>query len=80
LSRWFNAQSIFSIGECRFMTPIEKIPRAMAEKFAAITGLTDAFCEAHLSDEYRVPYLHFFRVPASCTQRRKPWQVDAQLG
>ena len=30
----------------------ERIPRAMAEKFSALTALTDAFCE-HLDDEYR---------------------------
>lgn len=31
----------------------EKIPKAMAEKFAAITTLTDAFCTRHLNEEYR---------------------------
>ncbi len=31
----------------------EKVPKAMAEKFAAITTLTDAFCAKHLSEEYR---------------------------
>lgn len=31
----------------------EKIPKAMAEKFAAITTLTDAFCAMHLNEEYR---------------------------
>lgn len=31
----------------------EKIPQAMADKFSAITALTDAFCELHLNDEYR---------------------------
>lgn len=31
----------------------EKIPQAMADKFSAITTLTDAFCEKHLNDEYR---------------------------
>lgn len=31
----------------------EKIPKAMAEKFAAITTLTDAFCSQYLNDEYR---------------------------
>lgn len=49
------------------MTPVEKIPRSMAEKFAAITGLTDAFCEAHLSDEYRV-LIH--RVIGSLARKR----------
>ena len=32
----------------------EKIPSALAEKFAAITALTDAFSGKHLNDEYRV--------------------------
>lgn len=36
------------------MSPTERIPRAMAEKFTAITALTDAFCEKQLNDEYRV--------------------------
>jgi hypothetical protein len=31
----------------------EKVPKAMAEKFAAITTLTDAFCANHLNEEYR---------------------------
>lgn len=31
----------------------EKIPKAMAEKFAAITTLTDAFSAKHLNEEYR---------------------------
>jgi hypothetical protein len=31
----------------------EKIPKAMAEKFAAITALTDAFSAKHLNEEYR---------------------------
>jgi hypothetical protein len=35
------------------MSTTEKIPKAMAEKFAAIAALTDAFCDKHLNDEYR---------------------------
>jgi hypothetical protein len=35
------------------MTTPERIPKAMAEKFAAITTLTDAFCAQHLNEEYR---------------------------
>lgn len=31
----------------------EKIPKIMAEKFAAITKLTDGFCATHLNEEYR---------------------------
>jgi len=32
----------------------EKIPKSMVEKFSAVTAQTDAFCEKHLNDEYRV--------------------------
>lgn len=35
------------------MCSTEKIPKAMAEKFAAITNLTDAFSAKHLNEEYR---------------------------
>jgi hypothetical protein len=35
------------------MTTSERIPKAMAEKFVAITKLTDAFCAQHLNEEYR---------------------------
>ena len=31
----------------------EKIPKAMADKFAAITNLIDDFCAKHLNEEYR---------------------------
>lgn len=31
----------------------ERIPKAMAGKFAAITALTDTFCTEYLNDEYR---------------------------
>ena len=31
----------------------EKIPQAMAGKFAAVTALVDAFCAKHLDEEYR---------------------------
>lgn len=36
------------------MSSLERIPGALAEKFSAITTITDAFCEKHLNDEYRV--------------------------
>lgn len=35
------------------MNTTERIPKAMAEKFAAITALSDAFCAKHLNEEYR---------------------------
>ncbi|HRO92006.1 MAG TPA: DUF6398 domain-containing protein [Promineifilum sp.] len=35
------------------MNTSERIPKAMAEKFAAIVTLTDAFCAQHLNEEYR---------------------------
>lgn len=34
-------------------SPTEKIPSALAEKFAATTAFTDTFCDKHLNDEYR---------------------------
>ena len=39
----------------------------MADKFAAISALTDAFCEKHLNDEYRV-LIH--RVVATLARKR----------
>lgn len=36
------------------MSSTERIPQFIAAKFATITALTDAFCERHLTDEYRV--------------------------
>lgn len=49
-----------NLGECRphHIAPqaahmSQNIPAAMAEKFAAITRLTDAFCAEHLNEEYR---------------------------
>ena len=35
------------------MSSPEKVPKALAEKFTAITTLTDAFCAKHLNDEYQ---------------------------
>jgi len=35
------------------MTPSERVPKLMADKFTAITTLTDAFCAQHLNEEYR---------------------------
>jgi hypothetical protein len=37
------------------MSPTEKIPRATADKFGAITALTDSFCAKQLNEEYRAP-------------------------
>src|SRR5450631_3252652 len=49
------------------MPSLERIPRAMVEKFSAITVLTDDFCEKHLNDEYRV-LIH--RVIGSLARKR----------
>lgn len=49
------------------MPPAEKIPQATAQKFAAITTLTDAFCDKQLNDEYRV-LIH--RVVGSLARKR----------
>lgn len=35
------------------MPPAQKIPPALAEKFASITALSDALRSKHLNDEYR---------------------------
>ena len=35
------------------MSSSEKIPKAMAEKYSAISALIDAFCTQHLNEEYR---------------------------
>jgi hypothetical protein len=35
------------------MSTPERIPKALTEKFAAITTLTDAFCAKHLNGEYQ---------------------------
>ena len=49
------------------MSSLEKVPRTMAEKFSALTTLTDAFCEGHLNDEYRM-LIH--RVIGSLARKR----------
>lgn len=49
------------------MSSFEKVPRTMAEKFSAIAALTDAFCERHLNDEYRM-LIH--RVIGSLARKR----------
>lgn len=49
------------------MFPIERIPHAMAEKYAAITALADAFCAKQLNEEYRV-LIH--RVVANLARKR----------
>ena len=50
------------------MTATEKIPKAMAEKFDAITALTDAFCTKHLNDEYR----QMLRKAVGALARKRP--------
>lgn len=49
------------------MATSERIPKAMAEKFAAITKLTDTFCAQHLNEEYR-QMIH--RVIGSLARKR----------
>lgn len=46
----------------------EKFPQAMAEKFAAITTLTDAFCARHLNEEYR----QMIRQVVGALARKRP--------
>jgi hypothetical protein len=49
------------------MSPAQRIPGAMAEKFTAVAALADAFCEKHLDDEYRT-LIH--RVIGSLARKR----------
>ena len=49
------------------MSPTERIPRTMADKFAAITALTDTFCAKQLNEEYRA-LIH--RVVANLARKR----------
>jgi hypothetical protein len=48
----------------------EKVPQAMAETFAAITAITDAFCRERLNDEYA--QLIRFAAAALCRKRPSP--------
>lgn len=48
----------------------EKVPQAMAETFAAVTAVTDAFCREHLNDEYA--QLIRFAAAAMCRKRPSP--------
>jgi len=46
----------------------QKIPKAMAEKFAVITALTDAFCTKHLNEEYQ----QIIRQVVGALARKRP--------
>ncbi len=48
----------------------EKVPKAMADTFAAVTAITDAFCREHLNDEYA--QLIRFAAAALCRKRPSP--------
>ena len=48
----------------------EKIPKTMADKFAVIAALVDAFCAKHLNDEYRQMIHHV--VGALARKRPSP--------
>ena len=39
---------------CERRHVLYRAPPALEEKFAAITALTDTFCDKYLTDEYRV--------------------------
>jgi hypothetical protein len=49
-------------------TDTNKVPKAMAERFAAITALTDAFCAEKLNDEYA----HMIRAATAALCRKRP--------
>lgn len=48
----------------------EKVPKAMAGTFAAVTAITDAFCREHLNDEYAQLIRHAAAAP--CRKRPSP--------
>ncbi len=52
------------------MTQPERIPKAMAEKFAGITALIDPFCACYLNEEYRQMIHH--AVGALARKRPSP--------
>ncbi len=52
------------------MSSPERIPKAMAEKFAGITALIDTFCARHLNEEYRLMIHHV--VGALARKRPSP--------
>ena len=49
----------------------EKVPKAMAERFAAITALTDAFCGERLNDKYA----RMIRAATAALCRKRPSPV-----
>lgn len=52
------------------MSTSEKIPKSMAEKFTAITALTDSFSKKYLNEEYKVMIHHV--VGALARKRPSP--------
>jgi hypothetical protein len=58
------------------MSTTERIPKAMADKFAAITALTDAFSAQHLDDPSQTPHCKpsaiyaFFGIAESTGQNK----------
>ena len=52
------------------MKETPKVPKAMQDKFAAIVQFTDAFCAAHLDDDYR--RLIVEALAALCRKRPSP--------
>jgi hypothetical protein len=50
------------------ITKSERVPKPMQEKFDAIVALTDAFCRAHLDEEYA----HLARQATAALCRKRP--------
>ena len=46
----------------------DKIPKTMADKFSAVTNLSDAFCAKHLNEEYR----QMIRQVVGALARKRP--------
>ena len=50
------------------MTPSERVPAALREKFDAISQVTDAFCDQRLSDDYKT----MIRLATAALSRKRP--------
>ncbi len=63
-----TCENVVSRLPASIMSPPQKIPKAMAEKFSAITALTDAFCAKHLNEEFQ----QIIRQVVGALARKRP--------
>ena len=55
------------------MNPSERVPAALQGKFAAISALTDAFCDLQLNDEYKA----MIRQVLAAMSRKRPTPLQS---